>query len=168
MQDFFCYNLAVMRALLTITFMVVFILWLQYEFKKKVSFTKYWRWIAAALILQALSGIAFSAINDRVFGNFIYHAVGGGVMTTLFAVYLLKTYGQRYTWRVELVLLFGFVSALGVLNELAEYATELSLNKNGLLSWDSHDTWRDLAANTSGALLAWLLYRLYLRFYETR
>jgi glycopeptide antibiotics resistance protein len=157
-----------MRALLTITFMVVFIWWLQYEFKKKVSFTKYWRWIAAALILQALSGIAFSAINDRVFGNFIYHAVGGGVMTTLFAVYLLKTYGQRYTWRVELVLLFGFVSALGVLNELAEYATELALNKNGLLSWDSHDTWRDLAANTSGALLAWLLYRLYLRFFESR
>jgi glycopeptide antibiotics resistance protein len=157
-----------MRALLTISFMVVFLWWLQYEFKKKVSLTKYWRWLAAALILQALSGVAFLVINDRVFGNFIYHAIGGGVMTTLFAVYLLKTYNQRYTWRVELVLLFGFVSALGVINELAEYATELALHKNGLLSWDSHDTLRDLTANTSGALLAWLLYRLYLRFYKAR
>jgi hypothetical protein len=147
--------------------MAVFIWWLQYEFKKKVSLTKYWRWIAAALIVQAFAGVAFLVINDRVFGNFIYHTVGGGVMTTLFAVYLIKTYNQRYTWRVELVLLFGFVSALGVLNELGEYATELALNKNGLLSWDPHDTWRDLTANTFGMLIAWLLYRLYLRLSKT-
>ena len=142
---------------MTVSFMAVFVWWLQYEFKRKVSLTKYWSWIAIALVIQGLSGIAFGIIGGKA-GNFVYHAVGGGVVTTLLYVYLKRTYGLRFNWRVELVLIYAFVSALGVLNELAEYAFEM-LNL-GLLSFDSHDTWRDFVANTSGAVAAWLVYRL--------
>lgn len=109
--------------------------------------------------MQALASVASLLFTDRVIGNLIYHAVGGGVTTTLLFVYLLKTYKLQYNWRVELVLLYAFVSSLGVLNELAEYAGEYA-TKVGLFSWDSHDTWRDLAANTTGSVAAWLLYRL--------
>ncbi len=146
------------RALLTILFIVALLWWLQWEFKRQVDLRKYWRWIVAALLVQALSGIAFAVIGGVV-GNFIYHAVGGGIMTTLFFIYLLKTYAIQMSWRVELVVLYAFVSALGVINELAEYAAEFFIGV-GTLSWDSHDTWRDLVANTSGALLAWGLYKL--------
>lgn len=140
--------------------MAVLLWWLRYEFKQKVSLKKYWKWFAAALLVQAIASIISLFISDRVVGNFFYHAIGGGMAATLLYVYLLKTYGINYSWRVELVLLYGFVSGLGVINELAEYAGEFVI-RVGLFSWDSHDTWRDLAANTFGAVVAWLLYRLY-------
>ncbi len=146
------------RALLTISFMVVLIWWLQKEFQKNVSLKKYWKWFAGALLVQAISSLISQLIPDRIIGNLFYHAIGGGVTTTLLYVYLLKTYRLNYSWRVELVLLYGFVSGLGVINELAEYAGEFAI-RVGIFSWDSHDTWRDLAANTSGAILAWLIYR---------
>jgi hypothetical protein len=146
------------RAFLTISFMVVLLWWLRYELKKKVSLKKYWKWFVAALLLQAISSIISLLVPDRVVGNFFYHAIGGGMTTTLLYVYLMKTYGLTFSWRVELVLLYCFVSALGVINELAEYAGEFAI-RVGLFSWDSHDTWRDLAANTSGAVIAWLIYK---------
>jgi hypothetical protein len=155
------------RALITISFMAVLLWWLQNEFHKNVSLKKYWKWFAAAIVVQAIASIISLLISDRVVGNFFYHAIGGGVTTTLLYVYLLKTYGQYYSWRVELVLLYGFVSALGVMNELAEYAGEF-ITRVGMFSWDSHDTWRDLAANTSGAILAWLIYRALCRPYEPK
>ncbi len=147
------------RAFLTISFMAVLLWWLRYEFKRKVSLKKYWKWFAAALLVQAISSIISLLVEDRVVGNFFYHAVGGGVTSALLFVYLLKTYGLSFSWRVEVVLLYCFVSGLGILNELAEYAAEFA-TEVGIFSWDSHDTWRDLLANTSGAVVAWLLYRL--------
>ncbi len=155
------------RALLTISFMAVLLWWLQKEFHKTVSLKKHWKWFAGALLVQAISSLVSLLIPDRVIGNFFYHAIGGGVTTTLLYVYLLKTYGLHYSWRVELALLYGFVSSLGVINELAEYAGEFAI-RVGLFSWDSHDTWRDLAANTAGAILAWLIYRSYSKLFESR
>lgn len=144
---------------MTASFLVVLLWWLQHEFKRKVSLTKYWSWVVAALTIQGLAELAFY-INDGKAGNFILHSVGGGMASALLFIYLQKTYGLKFSWQVELVLLYAFVSALGVMNELAEYAYELL--GLGTLSFDSHDTWRDLVANTSGAILAWGIYRLYL------
>lgn len=149
------------RALLTISFMAVLLWWLQEEFHKKVSLKKYWKWFAAAILVQAIASIISLVVPDRIVGNFFYHAIGGGATTTLLYVYLIKTYDLRYSWRIELAALYCFVSALGVMNELAEYAGEFAI-RVGIFSWDSHDTWRDLTANTSGAILAWLIYRFYL------
>lgn len=147
--------------------MAALLWWLQYEFKRKISLTQHWRWFVAALVTQAASGVLSFAIDDRILGNFLYHAIGGGVTTTLLFIYLLKTYSISLSWRVELVLLYCFVSALGIINELAEYAGELVIG-NGAFSWDSHDTWRDFVANTSGAVLAWLVYRVCLVVSKTR
>lgn len=61
----------------------------------------------------------------------------------------------RLNWRLGLLALFMFTSALGVINELAEFAAEL-LNL-GIFTYDRQDTWRDLAANTSGAVLTWAI-----------
>jgi hypothetical protein len=149
------------RALMTISFLAVFLWWLQYEFKKKVDIFKYWPLVAAALLVQGASSMLFLFMDDKA-GNFIYHTVGGGVTSTLLFIYFLKLYDLKFSWRVELVLLYAFVSALGVLNELAEYAFELL--GLGTLSFDSHDTWRDLVANTFGAVLAWVIYKLILLF----
>ena len=66
-------------------------------------------------------------------------------------MYLLRTFEHRVNWRVNVVLFFLFVSALGVVNELAEYMYELV--GLGIMSFDTHDTWRDFVANTSGGYL---------------
>lgn len=147
-----------MRTLITLVFLAILLWWLRYEFKLKVSLKKHWPWVAAALAVQTLSIFVSLALSDRILGNFFYHAVGGGVTTCLIFIYLIKTYDLHFSWRVELVLLYCFVSALGVLNELAEYAGEF-VTYVGAFSWDSHDTWRDLTANTAGAIAAWLVYR---------
>lgn len=146
------------RILITIAFIAVLLRWLEFEFGLKVSLRKHWKWLAAALAVQALAGIVFY-FKGGVTGNFVYHAVGGGVMSALLFEYLLRTYNVRLNWRIQLVLLYSFVSALGVMNELAEYVAEFFIGV-GKLSWDSHDTWRDLTANTSGAVLTWALTRL--------
>ena len=148
-----------MRTLITLSFVAVLLWWLQFEFKQNVSFKKHWKWLAGALVIQTIATFISLAIADRIVGNFFYHAVGGGVTSCLIFIYLLKTYGLHFSWRVELVLLYCFVSALGVMNELAEYAGEF-LTRVGMFSWDSHDTWRDFVANSTGALVAWLIYRL--------
>ncbi len=45
----------------------------------------------------------------------------------------------------------------GCINELYEYLADvLGL---GVYSWDRFDTWRDILANTLGAVAAWLLVR---------
>ncbi len=147
------------RIILTSAFLAVLLGWLRLEFNKKVSYKKHWLWLLATLVVQQIAAFVFMAASDRVVGNFYYHAIGGGVASTLMFVYLLKTFSLRFSWRVELVLLYCFVSALGVLNELAEYAGEFIFG-NGTFSWDSHDTWRDFVANTSGAIVAWSIYKL--------
>lgn len=149
--------MVVFRILITLSFLVALVVWLQYEFKRDVAVFKYWKWVAAALIIQFLSSLAANAIGGKL-GNFQYHAIGGGVVSFLFYVYLLKTYHLRFNWRIELVLLFAFVSSLGVLNELAEYALELLHVEQ--FTYDLHDTWRDFVANTLGALIAWGVYRI--------
>jgi hypothetical protein len=155
--SYLCENNRMLRALITIIGIVAVCYYVQLDYKPKVPYKKYWPYVAAAFAIQFASGVAFSIVGGPK-GNLIYHAVGGGVMSTLFFIYLVKTFGFTFSRRIELGALFLFVSGLGVLNELAEYAAELS--GHGLFSWDTHDTWRDLAANTCGALTAWLLYLL--------
>jgi hypothetical protein len=58
------------RALITISFMAVLLWWLQNEFHKNVSLKKYWKWFAAAIVVQAIASIISLLISDRVVGNF--------------------------------------------------------------------------------------------------
>ncbi|HSW36865.1 MAG TPA: hypothetical protein VLG37_00680 [Candidatus Saccharimonadales bacterium] len=144
------------------TFILAYVLcrWLSFELKQKPDFRRYGAWLGGAVLLPVLASFVSLAFGGKV-GNFILHSVGGGVASTFLFFYLLKTFGFRLVWRLEFVFLFAFVSTLGVLNELAEYAYELL--HLGILSFDPHDTWRDLLANAVGAVVAWLVIRTFYR-----
>ena len=139
------------HAFLYIAFILPFTAWLGFELKKKYSLKTYWPWIAAAFV-DGIIGRQLSHIFGNPLGNFILHA-SGGVAAALLFVYMFKTLKLHFNWRITLVMLFAFVCMLGVLNELAEYSLEFL--GFGPFSFDPHDTWRDLVANTTGAMLAW-------------
>lgn len=139
-----------------VAFILPFTYWLGYELKIKYSLKTHWLWIAGACI-SGLIGSFVYGIYPGKFGNFILHG-SGGISAAFLFLYLIKTLKIGFNWRLNLVILFAFVSMLGVMNELAEYFFEL-LGVD-IFSHDTHDTWRDFVANTTGALLAWLCVNL--------
>ena len=58
---------------------------------------------------------------------------------------------------LDLVTLYMTVSSLGVLNELLEYALDTILQIK--FTPGRTDTWKDLLANTLGALSLWLIFK---------
>ncbi len=141
------------HAIAYIVFILPFTAWLGFELRRSYSFKTYWRWLLATFTVGIIGSLV-SQIYPNIAGNFLLHA-SGGTASTLLYIYLLKTLKLKFSWRLNLVIMFAFVCMLGVLNELAEYLFEL-LNM-GIFSIDTHDTWRDFVANTSGALVAWVL-----------
>jgi hypothetical protein len=144
------------HALLYLAFILPFTAWLGFELKKKYSLKQHWQWIAAAFVTGVIGWLVFELKPDIV-GNFLLHASGGVASAFLF-VYLLKTLKLKFPWRLTLVLLFAWVSMLGVLNEMAEYFFDLL--GFGPFSFDNHDTWRDFVANTTGAFVAWAVIKI--------
>jgi hypothetical protein len=129
--------------------------WLRFELKKNFSLLDHIGWLAAAMTFGLLGSVIYT-LNDNMAGNFLLHAIGGGMASVCLYLYLARsTGGPKLHWRLELIALFMFVCTLGVLNELAEYAAELTTDV--IMSIDTHDTWRDFVANTSGALLLWAI-----------
>jgi hypothetical protein len=150
------------HAIAYLAFIIIVSHWLRLELgRKDLSLSKYFSWIIGAVALPIFASFLDSAYGGK-FGNFLLHSVGGGAASTLMFFYLIKTFEFKINWRLQLAILFTFVSALGALNELAEYAFELL--GLGPFSFDTYDTWRDFVANTSGALITWLLIRSYLFF----
>ncbi len=137
-----------------VIFILPFTTWLGYELKRKYSLKTYWVWILAAFLVGVVGNLAPQTLH----GNFLLHASGGAAATLLF-VYLLKTLKIELSWLLATVLLFAFVCMLGVMNELAEYLIELTTSL--IMSVDSHDTWRDFVANTTGAVVVWVTYSLF-------
>lgn len=88
--------------------------------------------------------------------QFMTHVVGGGIFSGLIWVYGKKQLHWNTSWLFELVSVFALVSSLGVLNELFE----LAIVELRIVRLSGGDTWWDLLANTLGALLVWLPYRL--------
>ena len=109
--------------------------------------------IATGAILATNS---HSLTNRNV--NFIEHFAGGGVPSALMYLYLCRSFRLRFNWLQSLAGLFFFVSATGVLNELLEFV--LDQTTSGVYSSDRWDTWYDLLANSLGALLGWLIWKL--------
>lgn len=147
------------HSFLYVVFILLFTPWLGFELKKKYSLKAHWPWIAAAFVIGVV-GWQLSHINPEIFGNFLLHASGGVASAFLF-VYLFRTLKLKFPWRLTLVLLFAWTCMLGVLNELMEYSLEFL--GFGPFSFDNHDTWRDLVANTTGAFTAWAIIKLIFR-----
>lgn len=96
--------------------------------------------------------IPISAETD----TFSQHAMGGVVAGVLFA-FARRAYGWRFSaWWQPWLALYGFVSALGVLNELFELFT----TKTGVIIIDSSDVWWDLLANTIGGVVAFAAFEI--------
>lgn len=87
--------------------------------------------------------------------SFQQHFVGGGMYAALLFFYFRQALGLRHyvLWQ-DFVLLFAWVSSLGVLSELAE----LTLVYLGAIHINLADTSWDLLANTLGGLLVYTIY----------
>lgn len=129
---------------------------LSWELKQKIAYKNHFHYFFIAITCTLVAYI-LTAILDPKAGNLVYHGLGGGTATAFVYYYIKETFGFKLSWRLELITLFAFTSALGVLNELAEFAVELT--HYATLSFDTHDTWRDFAANTTGMLVGWLLIK---------
>lgn len=131
--------------------------WLCWELKKPFKPTNHVQWLVFTMLFS-LAGLVLSELSPsgQGVGNFLLHAVGGGMATASTYVYILKNLNLNINWRLNIALLFMFVSAFGILNELLEYAAELA--GLGIFSIDSQDTWRDFVANSSGAFAVLLPY----------
>ena len=87
--------------------------------------------------------------------TFLLHT-GGGVVAAILFWYTVHCYRLRFVaWWQEPLLLYFFAGGLGVLNELFEFL----LFQIGWLPDKGGDTWWDLAANTLGVALAYLVVR---------
>lgn len=84
--------------------------------------------------------------------SFTTHFVGGGIFSGLVWLYIRQATGVRLGWSLDAFALFALVSALGVLNELAELFFAVVLGIDIRLT----DTSIDLFANTVGALLIYV------------
>jgi hypothetical protein len=148
----------VFYAVLSVVLVLTIAIWLRAELRVPVRSLKAgWYWLVAIITLQLFAGVLAEIYNPHGLGNVLLHTIGGGAVSALVFFYLSYTFRLRVSWRVQLVLLFCCACTLGVLNELAEFAMELL--RVGVFSYDSQDTWRDLTANTSGAVCTWLIIR---------
>lgn len=116
-----------------------------------------YRWLLAlACGVFMVSWLLPSPLIDGQQTEFVTHFVGGGIFCGLLGLYLKLALRWKAVWYIELAALFALVSSLGVLNELFE----VFLYTQGLMPNGISDTSWDLVANTLGASLFYLLYKL--------
>ncbi|HEU5222997.1 MAG TPA: hypothetical protein VFU07_04865 [Candidatus Lumbricidophila sp.] len=85
--------------------------------------------------------------------TFQQHVVGGGLYCAALFVYAKRLLGRRIGLMLSVILLFAWVSAFGVANELLGFA----LTKLHIAFVNTADTDWDLTANTAGALVGYLV-----------
>lgn len=100
--------------------------------------------------------------------NFIQHALGG-VSVGLISLYFISIFSEKLgvagspmivfkKFWFQALFVFVCVSAFGVANELLEFLLDWA--GIGIFSADRYDVWFDLTANTLGAFVVFLAYRL--------
>ena len=88
--------------------------------------------------------------------TFQLHFVGGGIVSFVIYSHIKHVLGLKPIWWRDIAALYSFVSALGVANELLEFA----ITKLGIVQISGTDVWWDLAANTSGAFCGLVIYKV--------
>lgn len=112
--------------------------------------------LLVACIVYFLSWYLPSPLIQGQNTSFTTHFIGGGVFSGFVWLYLKQEVKWKSTSIIELLSLFAFVSAFGVLNELFELViVQLHLVKKLNIT----DTSWDLLANTIGGLAFWLIYQ---------
>jgi len=107
-------------------------------------------------------GLALSFTISGILGNFLQHAIAGGVVVAFIGEYLRKTIYSDIKLRLWVILTMGLVSILGIGNELLEFFAQYFLGIK--ISETVLDTWYDLLANSIGGLFGCLLIIVFNRF----
>lgn len=89
--------------------------------------------------------------------EYMTHLVGGGLFTGFLWLYVIRVKHWNLTMLQEITSLFALVSTLGVANELFETV----LYWAGFIPKGISDTSWDLVANTTGALVFYLGYKVW-------
>ncbi len=111
-------------------------------------------------------------LNDIRQVNFLQHMTGG-VSVGFITLYFISIFREKLSFKensdtslnlwggivFQAVFVYMCVSAFGVGNELLEFL--LDWFDIGIFSADRYDVWFDLTANTTGAFVVFLLYRLF-------
>jgi hypothetical protein len=127
------------------------------EFGKRFQPLQHFGWVIGGVPIGVLAMLAYRFFDSKT-ANFISHAVGGGMVSIMSYQYCKAHLQPRWSWRVDFVVAMMAVATMGVLNELAEYAAELA--RISVFSFDTHDVWRDFAANSLGAIAMWAIIGL--------
>ncbi len=115
-------------------------------------------WTIAALLIALIGTTTNHFIPNSIASNFFMHAVGGGVVSFCLTMSIIRQARFKLLLPQLLLVLLAVSCVLGVANELFEYAVELLTRGRIYFSIDTHDTWRDLLANTVGALGAFVIW----------
>lgn len=101
-------------------------------------------------------------LRDNRFINFLQHSIGGGVAVGFVGFYLIQSLDSLWPllkkFPIQFIFVYLLVSGFGVANELLEFL--LDTFGVGIFSADRYDTWFDLFANTSGAIIIFLVLYL--------
>lgn len=111
------------------------------------------------LVIVAIIGLIIAAYvgtrNESMTANFFQHAVGGGFVTGLLTLSVLHSFKLRLSKLETVTIIIASVSVFGIANELLEFFLQSTTSLR--FANDAADTWRDLTANMSGAMLASLV-----------
>jgi len=113
------------------------------------------RAVMSVCIIAFCATLAFilaAVIPDTEFGNRIQHAFGGGFVTYLICYLAVRDSNVRVDRLHFAIFALLIVTAMGVANELLEFF--LQTHTAGVFADNPLDTWRDLASNSVGALIA--------------
>src|SRR3989344_3659475 len=110
--------------------------------------------LAIACLLFFISWYLPSPLIRGVDTSFTTHFVGGGLFTGFLYAYIKNCMRWKYGIFFDLLALYILVNALGVANELFEFAVV----ETGFASLDPSDTWWDLLTNNMGAFVFFIGY----------
>ena len=116
----------------------------QYQFKKTDLLVP-----LSAGVLQLLAANIPYLFLERLPANFLHHAIGGGVVVAIIALYFQSRVWPHQTWTIQACFVLAVVNILGNANEILELAAELATGT--IYIANKFDTNIDLVANNLGA-----------------
>ena len=146
------YLLVIILGMCLVSFVLFFLFPL--FFKQTLPPLKYLSVRSLGLILLLSLIIMTLSVNiaDRELNNRIIHTFGGGFLTFFICFLAVKDTRISITKFQFFVLSFLIVTALGVMNEIAEFV--LQNYAQFAFARNVNDTWFDLTSNAAGALIA--------------
>ncbi len=118
----------------------------------KIHPARSWLPVLAGVLIVISTQLPNIHISNQT-TTFQQHFVGGGMYSAGLYIYAKQLFNWRLHWLVDLLVLFAWVSALGVANKMIEFAF-LELH---LAHIDTADAYWDLLANTLGGFAGYLL-----------